>query len=172
MEKQIPEFFVLGGPIKFEDRPMATRAFITPQSSATTQPNIFMQHPANYPQAIDLGNYFQRAIYSLEKRVERMEHFFGVSSLTINTLGDNTWALKKPLNVAIEQRDVEEFVACLYDINLYGYGDTIPEALEDLKAAIINQFEYLIEQEDGIQLGGLLQRQLEFLKDSLAEKNA
>lgn len=171
MEKEIPGFFALGGPFKFEDHPMEPRGFITEQSSGTTQPDITVQQPAYYPQAIDLGNHFQRAIYSLEKRVERIEHFFGVNNVTINTLGDNTWALKKPLNVAIEQRDAEEFVACLYDINLYGYGDTIPEALEDLKAAIINQFEYLIEQEDGTQLGSLMQRQLEFLKDSLVEKD-
>lgn len=171
MEKQTMRLFGPGGPIRFGAEPTEASTFVSPQSSATTQPDITILHPPKFPQRIDLGNYFQQTMYSLEKRVERLEDFFGISSVVINTLASNKWELKHPLSVAIEQRDAEDFVACLYDIGIYGYGDTVPEALEDLRAAIMNQFEYIIDQAGSIQLGSLLQRQLEFLKGVLVEKN-
>jgi len=51
----------------------------------------------------------------------------------------------------------------LYDIDLYGYGESIPEALEDFKEALINQFEFLKEQDGQIDFGQLPKNQLMFL---------
>jgi len=76
------------------------------------------------------------------------------------------------LNIAVEQREVDDFVACLYDANVYGYGDTIPEALNDLRVDIISQFEYLTTQETKVELGKALKRQLDFLKGVIVRKNA
>jgi hypothetical protein len=91
----------------------------------------------------------------------------------INTLGSDKWEFRKPpLHVSIEQRGVCDFIACLYDINIYGYGDKIPEALDDLKEAIIDQFEFLLEQESSVKLGNMPKKQLDFLKEIMVEKNA
>ena len=111
------------------------------------------------------------SIGSLENKMKKLEGSFNVNTISINTLGSSKWELKQPLNVGIEQREAEDFVACLYDVNVYGYGDTIPEALEDLKMAMINQFERLIEQESKVQFWKLLKKQFEFLKNILVEKN-
>jgi len=78
-------------------------------------------------------------------------------------LGDENWELKQPLNIAVEQRSPEDFTACLYDADLYGYGESIPEALEDLKLVIVNQYEYLLQQKDRVELGNPLKKQFEFL---------
>lgn len=112
-----------------------------------------------------------RRVVSIEKKVEQLEGLFSISTVTINILGSENWELKQPLNVAVEQRGPEDFIACLYDVDLYGYGDSIPEALEDLKAVIVNQFEFLLQQEGKVQLGNLLKKQFEFLTTILVSLN-
>ena len=94
-----------------------------------------------------------------------------VSSVFINTLGSSQWDIKKPLSIAIEQRSDCEFIACLYDIDLYGYGETIPEALKDLRLSIVNQFEFLLSVESEDVLSEPLKKQFGFLKSILSKKN-
>jgi hypothetical protein len=104
-----------------------------------------------------------KRIDTLENKVEKFEGFFIVSSVPINSLHNKEFELKKSIDVSIEQRGIEEFIACLYDAELYGYGESIPEALEDLKEATVNQFKYLKKQESEIQFGRLPQKQFDFL---------
>ncbi len=112
-------------------------------------------------------------IASIENEIVSLKNLFTVHTVPINTLGSDKWEFRKPpLHVSIEQRGVCEFIACLYDINIYGYGDTIPEALDDLKEAIIDQFEFLLEQESSVKLGNMPKKQLNFLKEIMVEKNA
>jgi len=111
-------------------------------------------------------------ITTLENKTKRLESLFGLSTVPMNTLGNSKWELKQPLDVAIEQRGAEDFVACLYDVDLYGYGDTVPEALNDVKTAIMSQFEYLTRQDRKIQLGESLKRQLQFLRNILVKTGA
>lgn len=133
------------------------------QSSGTTQ-----SYAEETLHRIDL---VQR-VASLENKMRRFESLFSVSTVPINTLGNSKWELRQLLSVSIEQRGAEDFVACLYDVDLYGYGDTVPEALNDLKTAIVNQFEYLIRQDKEIQLGEPLKRQLQFLRNILVKTDA
>lgn len=112
-----------------------------------------------------------RRVAILENTVEKLNNLFTVSNVTINTLGDKNWELKQPLNVAVEQRGIEDFVACLYDVDMYGYGETIPDALEDLKETIINQFEFLLQQNHKTALGNLPKNQFEFLNSILVGIN-
>jgi predicted RNase H-like HicB family nuclease len=112
-------------------------------------------------------------IASIENEIVSLKNLFTVHTVHINTLGSDKWEFRKPpLHVSIEQRGVCEFIACLYNINIYGYGDTIPEALDDLKEAIIDQFEFLLEQESSVKLGNMPKKQLNFLKEIMVEKNA
>jgi hypothetical protein len=137
------------------------------------RPAIQKSHAASQidpEQHLNWVDIIRRVAY-LEKELERQKSFFVMNTVPINTLGNNKWEVRQPLNVAIEQRGEEDFVACLYDANLYGYGDTIPEALEDLKAVIINQFEYLIGQESKTQIAKRMKKQLNFLKKILVKAN-
>ncbi|MBU2538039.1 MAG: hypothetical protein KKH22_06345 [Proteobacteria bacterium] len=133
------------------------------QSTGTSQISI-----DEYSERIDLI----RRVASLEKKIDRIEGFFGISLSSINTLGNKKWEVKQPLNVSIEQRLTDEFIACLYDVDLYGYGETIPEALEDLKTVIVNQYDYLLEQECKIGFGSFLKKQMDFFKKFLVKANA
>jgi len=135
---------------------------------------IYEQPTANQPKVsthkhIDL----EIEIASIEDEIENLKKLFTVYTVPLNTLGSNKWEFSKPpLHVSIEQRGVSEFIACLYDINIYGYGDTIPEALDDLKEAMVNQFEFLLEQESSVNLGDMPKKQFNFLKEIMVEKNA
>jgi hypothetical protein len=111
-------------------------------------------------------------IASLEKAIEQQKSFFKISTVFLNTLGSNLWELVRPLAVAIEQRAAEDFVACLYDGDLYGYGDSVPESLEDLKSVIVNQYEYLLGCQKEKILSASLDNQLLFLSKLLVTRNA
>ncbi len=111
-----------------------------------------------------------RRILSLENRLREWEERMGFGQTVVTTLGSPRWEIGRPLSVTIEQRGNEDFVACLYDHDLYGYGDSIPDALDDLKASIVNQFEYLIERDDE-ELGDSLLRQLDFLRSIMVRRD-
>ncbi len=113
-----------------------------------------------------------RRLTSIENKVDTLISVFTINPVPINTLGNEYWELKTPIFVAIEIREDNDFVACLYDVDLYGYGDSVPEALEDLKEAIVNQFEYLTENESEFQIEGPLRKQLDFLNNILVKTNA
>jgi hypothetical protein len=94
----------------------------------------------------------------------KLRSTFKIHSIAVNDLGQNEWRLDKPLIVAVEQRGEEDFIACFYDADVYGYGDSIPEALDDLKERLINQLEFLLEEEKRVILGPAPQKQLEVLR--------
>lgn len=132
------------------------------QPSGTTQPQpIFVE---------DIS--FRGEFHALVKQVEFIQDRITTNPVTINTLGNDNWELKHPLNVTVEQRAEDQFIACLYDVNLYGYGDTIPEAIEDLKAIMLDQFEYLSEKDGRVNLGRMPKQQLEFLRKILVRADA
>lgn len=112
-----------------------------------------------------------KRVSALEIETKKLQAFFKLSSVFINTLGSSQWDIKKPLSIAIEQRSDSEFIACLYDIDLYGYGETIPEALKDLRLSIVNQFEFLLSVESEDVLSEPLKKQFGFLKSILSKKD-
>ncbi len=142
------------------------------QEPFTSQESGTSQIPIAIPVELHLSfaDLIQR-VAAIEDKIVRLDELFSTSIVTINTLGNNKWEFKRPLNVTVEQRGPDDFVACLYDVNLYGYGDSIPEALEDLKIIIVNQFEFLLQQEGELSLGNPLKKQFEFLKNILVDVN-
>jgi hypothetical protein len=122
-------------------------------------------------------------VVDLAKRVTDLEQemkqhsnlapgFMHVQTVPIHTLGPAPWRLKEPLLIAIEQRNENHFVACLYDVDLYGYGETIPDAIDDFKVMIVDQFEYLSERQQTVKLGSMPKKQLDFLENILVKKDA
>ena len=113
-----------------------------------------------------------RRISKLEDKVVKLEQRILVSSVTINSLGEKLWKLRTPMTISVEQRSPDEFIACLYDIDLYGYGETIPEAIDDLKVSIVSQLEYLLERKDKIGFTKRVEAQLNFLMEALVRRDA
>jgi len=108
----------------------------------------------------------------LRAEVRALAKRFTTHPVNINTLANDNWELMHPLNVTVEQRAEDEFIACLYDADLYGYGDSIPGALEDLRVIIVDQFEFLLEHERTVELGSLPKGQLEILRRMLVKVDA
>ena len=131
------------------------------------QPTGAMQPSVQEAHNVDIA----RRINSLESKIEKIVEAFTVANIVANTLANDKWKLRCPINVAVENRGLNDFVACLYDIDLYGYGETVPEALDDLKSAIINQYLFLKEQTDSVELSSPLNKQLAFLNDIIVEQN-
>ncbi len=134
-------------------------------STAASQPIVVGEDLSLKSDIETLQNQMKTVQDSLSK-------FFSVQTVPLQTLGNSEWELKQALFVAVEQRGADNFVACLYDVDLYGYGETIPEAIDDLKMIILDQFEYLLERQRTIRLGSIPRRQLEFLKSILVSTNA
>ena len=148
----------------------------TPQEIQEVQKlRPFHEQPTAAQQQVTIQENINLAIRitSIENEIMILKNFFTVHTVPINTLSSDKWEFRKPpLHVSIEQRGPYEFIACLYDIDIYGYGDTIPEAIDDLKEAIINQIEFLLEQENCVKLGNMPKRQLDFLKKIMVQNNA
>jgi len=148
----------------------------TPQEIQEVQKlRPFHEQPTAAQQQVTIQENINLAIRitSIENEIMILKNFFTVHTVPINTLSSDKWEFRKPpLHVSIEQRGPYEFIACLYDIDIYGYGDTIPEAIDDLKEAIINQIEFLLEQENSVKLGNMPKRQLDFLKKIMVQNNA
>jgi hypothetical protein len=128
-----------------------------------------------------LGAYLERAsdidllrrISSLEDKITKLEQYLPpLSTVTIYILGAVTWKLKTPISVSVEHRASDEFVACLYDIDLYGYGDTIPDAIDDLKISMVSKLEYLLEREGKIAFSEPVNTQFNLLKEMLVKRHA
>ena len=73
------------------------------------------------------------------------------------------YILNEPLIVTVEHSSKDDFIACFYDVNIYGYGDTISEALDDLKELMIDQLEFLLKEKEQVILGLTPQKQLDVL---------
>jgi len=93
----------------------------------------------------------------------------GKHSIALNSLNSDEWELKEPLWVTVEERGKDDFVACLYEADVFGYGDSVPEALDEPRAAIVNQFEALQRAERDGPLAHALTSQLEFLRQTLVK---
>lgn len=151
--------------------------------STQTDPWSVLQAPPQKPtlsqasaaQQIAVGEYVDiaRRVDSLENAMERLRGLFPLQIAPMNTLNSSKWEIgRPPLSVAVELRGPDDVVACLYDIDLYGYGDSIPEALDDLRTVIIGQFEYLLDRQEEIKLGRAPKQQLEYLTRLLVKKDA
>lgn len=110
-------------------------------------------------------------IDKIQGELGKLRSTFKVYSIAINDLGQNEWILDKPLIITVEKRDKEDFIACFYDADVYGYGDSIPEALDDLKERLANQLEFLLAAEKRVSLGLVSQKQLEVLRQHIKRRS-
>lgn len=97
----------------------------------------------------------------------QMERVLEKKSILIYTLHSPSLKLKEPLAVHLEY-DKEEVIALCYDIDLFGYGETEVEALEDLRSTIEDLYYELKENESN--LGILPQRIWGYLSSIIEEK--
>lgn len=155
-----PQVYIAGGTAVWE--PTLSEMIITGFGTYTT---------ASY-HLIESSAYenIMHQLKNIEEKVEFLINKISTVSIALNTLNSDTWSLAKPLIINFEQRDEEEFVACFYEANIYGYGNSIPEAIEDFQLALTYQFEDLLQDKEEI-LGPMPQKQLTILKDIIIPKS-
>ncbi|MBU1599854.1 hypothetical protein KKG61_07105 [bacterium] len=110
------------------------------------------------------------SVLQLKDELHRLQSIFRTYSVTINDLGGSQWKLASPVVVTIEQRSETDFAACLYDVDIYGYGDSIPECLDDLKLHIVSQLEFLSQEETRVELGIFPAKQLAILRNLIMKR--
>ena len=112
---------------------------------------------------------FGKQLQDIRKAVDDLRTGMKVHSVTLNEVGQEAWLLAKPLVATVEERGAEDFTACFYDADVYGYGESIPEAIDDLKRHLVSQLEFLLEEAKRASLGPAPRRQLAVLKRLLRE---
>lgn len=99
------------------------------------------------------------------ERLSSLELAVRSTAVSIQTLAPEPYELKRPIGVVVRPSG-EAFEASFYDANLHGQGDTEEEAVEDLKAAIVETFESLSSLPEA-ELGPIPQVQRAVLSDFL-----
>jgi hypothetical protein len=103
-------------------------------------------------------------INEVEDVIVKYEYF-------ISDLDSDNWKLNSIIEITIELRNNGDFIACYYDVDVYGYGSKQEEAIGDLKIALVNQYEFLLEEERKYNLNPLLADQLNILKNIISLKD-
>ena len=84
----------------------------------------------------------------------------------IDQFPGESYALRRPIPVAIQRLEADDFVASFEEANLAVSGETSQEAFQNLAIEILNLFEIFSEEESN--LGPEPTRQLKVLKQYLA----
>jgi hypothetical protein len=92
-------------------------------------------------------------------------------TVAMNDLGNPAWKMTRPILVTVEQHAPDGFVACFYDADIYGYGDSIPSSLEDLKRHLVSQYEFLLKESQWVELGTVPAEQLLVLQRIIEKGN-
>jgi hypothetical protein len=90
---------------------------------------------------------------SMQNLESQLQAALRTHAIALNDPGDTGWKMTRPIWVTVEQRAPDDFVACFYDADVYGYGDSIPSSLEDLKRHLVSQYEFLLEESKRVELG-------------------
>jgi len=86
----------------------------------------------------------------------------------LENLRDPGYEVRRAIPVTLEEDD-GQYVATWYDADMFGYGDSEQEALEDLCESIVSLWEVL-KRESAIQgLGDALAKQWAFLQKVIRE---
>ena len=104
----------------------------------------------------------------MEMIYSKTEHLVAPQSYTIfiQNLRHPSYHLRCPIPILIEYND-DVIIATYHDIDMYGTGVDMQEALSDLCAAIVEYFETLKDDEGN--LGLLTSRHYAFLKQIIEE---
>lgn len=97
----------------------------------------------------------------------QIERYFQKKSILMYSLHSPSLKLNEPLAVHLEY-DKEEVVAFCYDLDIFGYGETETEALEDLRKTILDLYYELKENKDN--LGILPERVWNYFSSIVEEK--
>ena len=145
--------------------PNTTRELITQHPSKST--TIFRLVPDTELEELTID------VKTIKSRVDSMKNQLSellyhridkIYIVPINDLAHDEWMLNNPLMVAVEQHGEEDFIARFYDADVYGYGDSIPEALDDLKVRLVDQLELLLKKEKQSNLESEARKQLKVLR--------
>jgi len=88
--------------------------------------------------------------------------------IMLENLRDARYEVIRPIPVVLEEDD-GQYCATWYDADMFGYGDTEQEGLEDLCEGIAGLWEVLKREAAGQSLGGDLAQQWVFLQRSIRE---
>ena len=86
--------------------------------------------------------YLNEEIKELSSRLDKIENKSTLCSYRINNLSSDIYSLKHPIDIIFKTSD-NEILAIMPDLEIYGEGANEIEALSDIKAEIIDLFEYL-----------------------------
>ncbi len=100
--------------------------------------------------------------------VGKLENFVAPQPYTIfiQNLRHSSYHLRCPIPILIEYDD-DVIIATYHDIDMYGTGADVQEALSDLCAAIVEYYETLKDDEGN--LGLLTSQEYAFLKEIIVE---
>ena len=84
---------------------------------------------------------------------------------TLNFIVSDKYQLKKYINLTIEKKEDSSFIACFQEAMLYGYGKTKLDAIDDFRKAMINQFDFLLNEKS--DLDSMPQKQFQVLENYL-----
>jgi hypothetical protein len=122
-----------------------------------------------------LKHYLEEEVKSLKEllvsdllpQIERALEKKSILIYSIYSLHSSSLKLKEPLACYLEY-DKEEVVAFCYDLEIFGYGETETEALEDLRKTVLDLYYELKENKDN--LGTLPKRIWNYLSSIIEEK--
>lgn len=92
--------------------------------------------------SIAVYSYLNEEINTLKKRVDRLEKQPNLCSVKIYDLASDIYNLKYPIDVVLKVFE-DEILAIVPDLEIYGNGTNEIQALNDLKAELIDLFKYL-----------------------------
>jgi len=120
-------------------------------------------------QLIKIRSQIDKLEISISEITEKLPSFH-CHSTKLSLLPSEKWRLKEPINITIEENGESNYTACFYEANLYGYVDSIPECINDLSDAILNQVEHLSDEKQKYELGPMPHRQFEILKQVITKR--
>ncbi|HEV2803360.1 MAG TPA: hypothetical protein VGW57_00380 [Chthoniobacterales bacterium] len=95
-----------------------------------------------------------RVLSDLRSRVEYLENHRTLV-VPVDTFGDEDFEVFQPFSVVVEPSG-DEFTATLYDANVSASGETVEEAISNLKEMLLELIELF---ETGVKLGAAMQKQ-------------
>lgn len=107
-----------------------------------------------------------REFQELLERLKEMKRLEGRKPILLYSLRHPRLRLREPLAVLLEH-DAGQVIAQSYDLDLFGYGDTENEALEDLRRTVADLYFEL--QENAARLGPLPEKVWGYLSDIISE---
>ena len=112
------------------------------------------------PQLLDI----KRELVEIKKLLQKGVRQTG-EVLFISDLRSEKYALNRPIPISIRY-DATDVIAKFYDVDMYGVGKDVQEALDDLCAGLVEYYESLATSEE--KLGPLPARDWCFLKELIA----